>query len=348
MSNYFGKQPSSRPIVYQATALATSSTVTSKFSNETYQIRVAASQPVWLVTGDTSSVSVTTGAGIFINGGVAGEYLTVSPGDAIDQLRAGDQQQPQAPAEPVALDKQIAAQQETATPQAQTPPVAEDPVQKALSDPAVLNAVQQHVAQANQQAEAMGNYYAQAVQHNAMAATAALVQQYPELANLTPEQIPVAIKTIAATQPERAQSIVRHIENTSRLVAESQRVQAAQVQAYQQEAQRQWQRYANDEDAKYTEFEKTRPAAEVKAVRENVLRVLSSVYGYPEADLARAYHSNPRRAQRRCRGWLMKLRFNNSIAKVLPARLFRLPFRLFSAPAVRLNAHQLAIMSSDH
>ena len=71
MSNYFGKQPSSRPIVYQATALATVSTVTSKFSNETYQIRVSASQPVWLVTGDTSSISVSTGAGAFINGGLA-------------------------------------------------------------------------------------------------------------------------------------------------------------------------------------------------------------------------------------------------------------------------------------
>jgi hypothetical protein len=80
MSNYFGKQPSSRPIVYQATALATSSTVTSKFTNETYQIRVAASQPVWLITGDSSSVSVTTGAGAFINGGVAGEYFAVTPG----------------------------------------------------------------------------------------------------------------------------------------------------------------------------------------------------------------------------------------------------------------------------
>jgi hypothetical protein len=80
MSNYFGKQPSSRPIVYQATALATSSTVTNKFNSETYQIRVAATQPIWLVTGDTSSVSVTTGAGMFINLSVAGEYLTVSPG----------------------------------------------------------------------------------------------------------------------------------------------------------------------------------------------------------------------------------------------------------------------------
>jgi len=82
MSNYFGKQPSSRPIVYQATALATSSTVISKFSNQTYQIRVSASQPVWLVTGDTSAVSVSTGAGAWINGGSGsiGEYFAVTPG----------------------------------------------------------------------------------------------------------------------------------------------------------------------------------------------------------------------------------------------------------------------------
>jgi hypothetical protein len=54
--NFWPKQMASRPIIFQATALATSSTVASKFSNETYQIRIAASQPVWLVTGDSSPV----------------------------------------------------------------------------------------------------------------------------------------------------------------------------------------------------------------------------------------------------------------------------------------------------
>jgi hypothetical protein len=78
--NFWPKQMASRPIVYQATALATSSTVTSKFSSETFQIRVAASQPVWLVTGDSSTISVSTGAGMWINGGVAGEFLAVTPG----------------------------------------------------------------------------------------------------------------------------------------------------------------------------------------------------------------------------------------------------------------------------
>jgi hypothetical protein len=78
----WGKQPSSKPIVYQATALATVSTVTNKFSSETFQIRVSASQPIWLVTGDTSTVNVSTGAGAWINGGsgAVGEFFTVSLG----------------------------------------------------------------------------------------------------------------------------------------------------------------------------------------------------------------------------------------------------------------------------
>lgn len=80
MSNYYAKQPGSRPLVYQATALATSSTVTSKFSSQTYQIRVAASQPLWLITGDSSSISVSTGAGMWINPSVGGEYFAVNPG----------------------------------------------------------------------------------------------------------------------------------------------------------------------------------------------------------------------------------------------------------------------------
>jgi hypothetical protein len=131
------------------------------------------------------------------------------------------------------------------------------------------------------------------VQQNAAAATAALVSQFPELRGLTPEQLPVAIRTLAASNPQRAESILRHIESTRALIAENQRVQAEQVQAYGRAAQQQWNQVSRAADDQYSAYEATRPAAEVKAVRENVTRVLSSAYGINEATLVDLYWQNP-------------------------------------------------------
>jgi hypothetical protein len=82
MANYH-KATGSRPIASQAQALTTTATVTAKFGPESFQIRVAATQPCWFTIGDSSSIAATTGtttAGFFINGGVAGETFVITPG----------------------------------------------------------------------------------------------------------------------------------------------------------------------------------------------------------------------------------------------------------------------------
>ena len=207
----------------------------------------------------------------------------------VDELRAADAQGQQAQSDPNAPS----AQPVTAAPEAQPPPVAEDPVTKALKDPAVLNAVQTEVQKHYAVAEQARQNYESAMAQNAAAAAYSLIASFPELQGVRPEQIPVAIQVVAKQAPARAEQILRHIDQVGRLVEQHQRAQSAQVQAFQQEAQRQWKSYADDQDARYTEFEKTRPAAEVKQVRENVLRVLSSIYGMPESDLIQAYQTNP-------------------------------------------------------
>src|SRR5262249_26242752 len=104
---------------------------------------------------------------------------------ALDQLRAEvnvqpqQQQQPQAEAPPVQPDQ--AAQ-------------ADDEVARALQNPHVLAAVQDYVGQAQNHAVQLGQAYVNATAQNAVMATASLVAQFPELQNLTPEQIPVAIQ----------------------------------------------------------------------------------------------------------------------------------------------------------
>jgi hypothetical protein len=57
MSNYFGKQPSSRPIKYQALAYGGNATSvpSTNFTPETFQIRVVAEVQGWLQIGDGTS-----------------------------------------------------------------------------------------------------------------------------------------------------------------------------------------------------------------------------------------------------------------------------------------------------
>lgn len=114
-----------------------------------------------------------------------------------------------------------------------------------------------------------------------MAATAALVSQFPELHNLSAEQVPVAIKTVAQSNPERAQAMVRHIEGTQNLIAEAQRVQAAQMlQGYQQAAQQQFSAWAKQCDDAYENWaSKEVSAAERKLIEAEARQMVADEYG---------------------------------------------------------------------
>jgi hypothetical protein len=87
MSNYIGRQPSSRPIVYQVLAYGgnAASVPSTNFSAQTYQIRVVSEVQGWLVVGVGSTsgttLSCTAQSGSMkINGATDEEYLTVTPG----------------------------------------------------------------------------------------------------------------------------------------------------------------------------------------------------------------------------------------------------------------------------
>ena len=83
MSNYFGKQPSSRPIKYQALAYGGNATSvpSTNFTPETFQIRVVAEVQGWLQIGDGTSVAATVASSSMkISPLVGGEYFAVTPG----------------------------------------------------------------------------------------------------------------------------------------------------------------------------------------------------------------------------------------------------------------------------
>jgi hypothetical protein len=73
MSNYFGKQLSSRPI------LTTTSTANpTKSGAQTYQLRVFTSSAASIGIADSSSTAVAVS--VPIGAGVVGEYLSITPG----------------------------------------------------------------------------------------------------------------------------------------------------------------------------------------------------------------------------------------------------------------------------
>jgi hypothetical protein len=76
MSNYIGKQLSSRPLL-----TSTSTTTAIKSSAQTYQLRVITTTSGNLSIADTSSTATSAAATtVPIVANVAGEYFTITPG----------------------------------------------------------------------------------------------------------------------------------------------------------------------------------------------------------------------------------------------------------------------------
>ena len=87
MANYWGKQPSSKPNVYQALAYAGGGTSvpSTNFGPQTYQVRVVSEVQGWIVfgVGSTSgtNLSCTAQSGSAkINANTDEEFWTVQPG----------------------------------------------------------------------------------------------------------------------------------------------------------------------------------------------------------------------------------------------------------------------------
>ncbi len=77
MSNYWGKQPSSRALV---TTQMTSATTALKAGAETYQIRVVATTVGAISVTDSSATPLSSTASPNLAANTAAEYFTISPG----------------------------------------------------------------------------------------------------------------------------------------------------------------------------------------------------------------------------------------------------------------------------
>lgn len=186
------------------------------------------------------------------------------------------------PTQPADLQPQPEAQPDV-------PPGVDPEVAKALSNEKVRAAINEQI----RESEVARQNYTAATQQLAQTQIATLLQSFPELQGVNAQTYPAAMRAIQARDPARAQQIEAHLQSTTRsLQTIAQHYQAEQHHAALQEVQR-FQRHAQIEDGKFEAFEKTRPAAEVKAVRENIATVLQQEFGIDPQALHQLYNSNP-------------------------------------------------------
>jgi septal ring factor EnvC (AmiA/AmiB activator) len=146
-----------------------------------------------------------------------------------------------------------------------------------------VRAVEQRAAQAEQQAAAL---IAQAQQ----VALHFTIGNFPELAGLTQEQVPAALRVLAQANPARFQQVVSQLAKLDQVAKTSQHIQAQQQQ--QQAAQvEQWSRLQDSQMDAY--LAKSERPETVKAVKENVGRIAHQVYGIEPTALAQALQSTP-------------------------------------------------------
>jgi hypothetical protein len=164
-------------------------------------------------------------------------------------------------------------------------------LEAALQNPAVRAALEQQYVAVQQQQQA----YAAAVQQNAQAALVSVASNFPELQNLTsPDQVNLVIRTIARTDRPRAEAMVRHLENTSRLVQEHNRVYAAQQQQQQRAHAQQFEQFSRAADNEIDAYAKKQGvSADQYREIQTEARTMLKEYGLSDQQLQTLWATSP-------------------------------------------------------
>jgi hypothetical protein len=184
-------------------------------------------------------------------------------------------QQPPAPEQPQPAEAQQQQQTEPQDPNAELIRVLEQ-------HPQVREALAAEVAQVEQSRQA----YQQASLQAAQLSAAALFSFAPELANMSAQELPGALRLIAQQSPERAAAIQGHIQRTQNLY------QASQEAAKQQEAitQQQTARWAKSQDDAYSAMTKDdTPELKTKLGKEAI--AMLKEYGASDDEISAAWNS---------------------------------------------------------
>jgi hypothetical protein len=155
----------------------------------------------------------------------------------------------------------------------------------ALQNEHVRNALSAEVQQAEQARQA----YQQATLQAAQLSAASLFSFAPELANMSAQELPGALRLISQQSPERAAAINAHIQRTSNLYQASQQAAAQQQQLQNQ----QMERWAETQDQQFESTIAKENPETIRQVKNSVAEVLETEYGIDKDTLRQLYQTQP-------------------------------------------------------
>ena len=225
-----------------------------------------------------------------------GEHLAA----AVDEFRGVPQEQPEA--QPIA--------QPDFQPQPEYAPAARTEFDNLLQElPAerrapFIEAYNQHLQQAQTQAEAQYNQYIaqaqnyaqqyeQGVAQTLLVSEAAAAAPFPELASAPPEQRQAILAHIGRTDPQRYQAIKAHISQVKE-VAGNQIAEAQRIHQYQEAQKQQQQEQTKQQFRQYAEYHDSRvPAVSNLPEVQREIVAMAKEHGIAQQELMELYEKSP-------------------------------------------------------
>lgn len=187
--------------------------------------------------------------------------------DEADKLRGKDEAKAESVAEPEA-----------------EPENDVDRVAKALKDPPVAAAIEEHFTAAETQRKA----YLDALSATTDIARATFFDQYPEFASITAEQMPAALNQLAQQDPSRYQGVMGLLNRVGQLAAQQQQEQHKQAYMERQA----FEAYAKAEDQKAEDYLKSEPAESRAKIEAEIFAAVKEYAGLEANEFMRIYQSD--------------------------------------------------------
>ena len=198
----------------------------------------------------------------------------------VDAYRAAEQakQQPQQQAQPE-VQPQI-------SPEQALPPGVDPEIADALTrSPKLRAAVEAELSKADHARQ----QFAQASHLAAQAAVESILSDFPELIGLDGNQIGAVVQAMAVNAPERHQQLTAKLQRAEQIHRMSEQAKSVQARIFQEQLAS----WTKSEDQRMDQYLATEPQETVRQVKDNLVKVMSDVYGADKNELAHAFATTP-------------------------------------------------------
>jgi hypothetical protein len=155
---------------------------------------------------------------------------------------------------------------------------------KALQHPQVAQAIEQRINEAEKTRQEYLNGIAAATQIAQMS----FLNQFPELASLSPEHLPGALEQMSRQDPDKFARVQNLIENTDHMLAQQRQESLRQAEL----SRRNFDAFAKSEDARLDSMLKGEPKAMQRMVSDEIV-ASARESGVEPAELFRLFNSEP-------------------------------------------------------